>query len=232
MWLGGAAPVVDSAGNVWVASGNGSNTAGNSPDASDSVVEMSPSMTIVQAFTPSTWRTDNSADADLGSSPPAVMGNGLVFQAGKSHAAYLLEQSRLGGVGGQVTLMSPFCTGVVDGGDAFSNRVLYAPCSNGVTAVQVNARRRTMRVLWRTSSGSPGPPILAGRYVWTMNRNGTLFGLRKAGGVRAVTLSVGTPANHFPTPSVAPACYWRPTPIRWSPSAEPVGHIQGVAARI
>ncbi|HEY5024850.1 MAG TPA: PQQ-binding-like beta-propeller repeat protein [Acidimicrobiales bacterium] len=201
VWLGGAAPVVDSSGNVWVATGNGSNTTGSSPDGSDSVIELSSSLGPVQSFTPSTWRTDNAADFDLGSSAPALMGNGLVFMAGKSQTAYLLNQSKLGGVGTQVAQRS-FCGSVVDGGDAFTTTVVYAPCLRGVEAVKVIAHSHRMRVLWKTSTGSSGPPIIAGNMIWTLRRDGTLFGLRKSNGRPMVRLTVGAPANHFATPSV------------------------------
>jgi hypothetical protein len=201
VWMGGAAPVVDSIGNVWIATGNGSNTTGSSPDGSDSVIELSSSLAVVQSFTPSTWRPENASDADLGSSAPAIMGNGLVFMAGKSRTAYLLNQSKLGGVGGQVAQRS-FCGSDVDGGEAFTTTVVYAPCVKGVVAVKVNARTHKMRVLWSTSTGSSGPPIVAGNMVWTIRRDGTLFGLRKSNGRSSVRLTVGAPSNHFSTPSV------------------------------
>lgn len=201
VWLGGAAPVVDGNGNIWVATGNGSNTSG-SPDFSDSVVELSPSLGVVQTFTPSTWPGDNATDADLGSSPPALMGKGLVFMAGKSQTAYLLNQSALGGVGGQVAERFSFCGNDVDGGEAFTSTVVYAPCLNGIVAVRVTVRGHRMRVLWSTPTGSSGPPIIAGNKVWTMSQSGILYGLRKTNGTAAVTLNVGAPANHFPTPAV------------------------------
>ncbi len=201
VWMGGAAPVVDAGGNIWVATGNGSNTSGVSPDGGDSVIELSQSLTPVQSFTPSTWRSDNADDADLGSSAPAIMGNGLVFMAGKSRTAFLLNQSKLGGVGGQVAQRS-FCGGVVDGGEAFTSSVVYAPCSKGVAAVKVNARTHRMRVMWSTSTNSSGPPIVAGNMVWTIRHDGILFGLRRSNGRPVVRLTVGAPANHFPTPSV------------------------------
>jgi outer membrane protein assembly factor BamB len=202
VWLGGAAPVVDAGGNVWVATGNGSNTTGSSPDRSDSVVELSSSLDVLQSFTPATWRTDNATDADLGSSAPALMGNGLVFQAGKSQTAFLLNESELGGVGGQVGERAPFCGTNVDGGEAFTSTVVYVPCLAGVTAVKVNARKHTMRVLWKSSTGSGGPPIVFANRVWTIRHDGILFGLRRSNGRPAVQLTVGAPANHFPTPAV------------------------------
>ncbi|MGD0380904.1 MAG: PQQ-binding-like beta-propeller repeat protein [Acidimicrobiales bacterium] len=201
VWLGGAAPVVDSGGNIWFATGNGSNTTGPSPDGGDSVIELSSSLVPLQSFTPSTWQTDNADDFDLGSSPPALMGNGLVFMAGKSRTAYLLKESKLGGVGGEVT-EQPFCGTNVDGGEAFTTKVVYAPCLAGVQAVRVNTRNHKLHVLWSTSTGSSGPPIVAGNKVWTIRQDGTLFGLRKSNGKVVVQLTVGAPSNHFPTPAV------------------------------
>jgi outer membrane protein assembly factor BamB len=202
LWMGGAGPVVDRNGNIWVATGNGSNTTGASPDGSDSVVELSSSLQVLQSFTPSTWQTDNASDADLGSAPPSIMGNGFVFQAGKSQRAYLLDASNLGGVGGQVAQLSSFCGSVVDGGTAFTSSVVYVPCGAGVEAVRITTSKRTMRVLWTSSTGASGPPIVAGGKVWTMSHAGTLYGLKPSNGKPVVQLTVGAPKNHFPTPAV------------------------------
>jgi hypothetical protein len=133
--------------------------------------------------------------------------------AGKSRTAYLLNQSKLGGVGGQVT-EKPFCGNDVDGGEAFTATVLYAPCLSGVVAVKVNAHTHKMRVLWATSTNSSGPPILVGNMVWTIRRDGILFGLRKSNGKPAVQLTVGRPANHFPTPAVGDGLLLAPSSDR------------------
>ena len=42
--MGGAAPVVDQSGNVWVATGNGDAVPGDPYDGSDSVIELSHSV--------------------------------------------------------------------------------------------------------------------------------------------------------------------------------------------
>ena len=43
VWMGGAAPIVDSSGNIWIATGNGSTTSSSQPyDNSDGVLELSP----------------------------------------------------------------------------------------------------------------------------------------------------------------------------------------------
>ncbi|HUY20998.1 MAG TPA: PQQ-binding-like beta-propeller repeat protein [Acidimicrobiales bacterium] len=201
IWMGGASPVVDPGGNIWVTTGNGSNTSGASPDGSDSVIELSPALHVLQSFTPSTWQNDNAVDADLGSSAPAILGNGLVFQAGKSRTAYVLNAFNLGGVGHQVSLKRSFCGSTVDGGVAVTSTALYIPCLKGLQAVRITPHD-AVHVMWRTRTGSTGPAIVAGGLVWTLHRDGVLYGLREKNGRVAVQLTVGAPANHFPTPSV------------------------------
>ena len=90
IWMGGAAPIVAASGNIWVATGNSAFTTSGKPyDISDGVLKLSAGLTKVkQYFAPSTWSTDNARDADLGSSAPALMADGLAMQAGKSGTAY------------------------------------------------------------------------------------------------------------------------------------------------
>ena len=68
--MGGAAPVVDAGGNIWVTAGNGSvASAGHAYDNSDSVLELSPSLHLLQYFAPSAWARNNAADLDLSTAP-------------------------------------------------------------------------------------------------------------------------------------------------------------------
>ena len=66
--MGGAAPIVDAVGHVWVATGNGFEHVGLLPRLQRlcyrAVVE--PCIPI-QFFAPSTWAVDNRNDYDLGS---------------------------------------------------------------------------------------------------------------------------------------------------------------------
>ena len=136
VWMGGAAPEVDSAGNIWVATGNGSSS--TPYDFSDSVLELSPGLTRTQYFAPSTWSSDNSHDQDLGSTAPALLSNGTVLQVGKSSTAYLLNQASLGGIGGQIGSPIAACGSDADGGDAIAGTVVYVPCGSGVQAIQTS----------------------------------------------------------------------------------------------
>ena len=84
VWMGGAAPVVDSDGNIWVTAGNGSVTSSSHAyDDSDSVLELSPSLTLKQYFAPSSWPSDNAHDLDFSTSV-ALLSDGQVVAASKS----------------------------------------------------------------------------------------------------------------------------------------------------
>jgi len=205
VWMGGAAPEVDGQGDVWFASSNSAfSSSSDAYDDSDGVIELSPSLHVVQAFAPSTWYSDNGSDFDLGSSSPALVpGDGLVFQAGKSHNGYVLSAAALGGVGGQKQTLASFCSGDVDGGTAVSGTTVYEPCQAGVVAAST-AAPGSASVLWRTTSGAGGPPIVAGGLVWSIDTgSAVLDGLNPANGAVVQSFALGSEANHFPTPTVA-----------------------------
>jgi hypothetical protein len=207
IWMGGASPVIDGSGNIFLATGNSAFVSSTDPyDNSDGVLELNPStLALEQSFTPGTWYADNASDLDLGSSSPALLSGGLVFQAGKSQHAYVLSASSLGGVGGQLATANNYCGSVVDGGSAVQGDTVYTPCALGVVKTQVTpGSPPTVTSVWRTATGSPGPPVIAGGLVWTINHNnGTLYGLDPTAGTASQSFSIGSVANHFPTPSVA-----------------------------
>ena len=201
VWMGGAAPEVDGSGNIWVAVGNGSVTSGISSqyDGSDSVTELSPGLNRLQYFAPATWGGQNATDQDLGSTAPALVGNGTVLQVGKSQTAYLLSRGNLGNINGELT-SSATCSGFnADGGDAVSGSVVYVPCQGGVEAISTSLSPPSVQVQWQAHVG--GPPIIAGGYVWSIG-GGNLDALDPASGTVVHQFAVGSEANHFPTPSV------------------------------
>jgi len=201
IWMGGAAPEVDASGNIWVSAGNGSVGQTGAPyDDSDSVLELSPSLRLLQSFAPRNWRSDNDNDRDLGSAPPALV-EGSVVQAGKSQTAFLLAESHLGGVGGQEAALSLCSGGDVDGGVAVSGHVVYLPCESGVEAITVGGSPPSLSKVWQTRSGATAPPIEAGGLVWSIGGS-SLYGLDPQTGHSVVTLNIPKSANHFPTPSV------------------------------
>jgi outer membrane protein assembly factor BamB len=201
VWMGGAAPAVDAAGHVLVSAGNGSvYKASRGYDDSDSVLDLSPSMRLLQYFAPASWASDNSRDLDL-SAEPALLPGGRVLIAGKSAIAYLLDGAHLGGIGGQLAATAPVCGANIDGGTAVTGSTVYLPCGSGIVAVRAKASPPGLQPLWSSQTGG-GPPIVAGGLVWTLSQGGTLYGLDPGTGQVRQQAAVGTPANHFPTPSV------------------------------
>ena len=192
-------PRSTAAGNIWVTTGNGSSS--TPYDCSDSVLELSPSSDSEQYFAPSNWSSDNS-----GRPRPRVVTAGAALERDRScrpasrSGAYLLSQAALGGIGGQLGV-TPVCPAAVDGdgGDAVLGTVVYVPCQGGVRRCRP---ARHSASLWQSRRPGPtGPPIEAGGLVWSIG--GSNVALRRSTRRTAPssrTLSVGSEANHFPTP--------------------------------
>ena len=201
VWMGGAAPVIDSDGNIWVTAGNGSVTSSSQAyDDSDSVLELSPALTLEQYFAPSSWPSDNAHDLDF-STGVALLADGQVVAASKSRTVFLLNGSSLGGIGGQQAQLGDACGTVIDGGLAVEGSTVYLPCLSGPIAVQTTDSPAGLRLLWSSSVGG-GPPVVTAGLVWTIGSNGVLYGLNPASGAVQDQATIGAPANHFPTPSV------------------------------
>jgi outer membrane protein assembly factor BamB len=201
IWMGGAAPAVDAKGNVWVSVGNGSvHSSGQAYDDSDSVLELTATGRLKQYFAPSSWTSDNAKDLDM-STAPVLLADGQVVLAGKSPVVYLLNGAHLGGTGTQEASLSSVCSNDIDGGSAIVGMTIYLPCLDGPVAIHVTKSPASLRVLWRTSVGG-GPPVVAAGLVWTVGKNGVLYGLDAATGQVRQQASIGTVDNDFTTPSV------------------------------
>lgn len=201
IWMGGAAPVIDGHGNIWVVSGNGSvDSSSHAYDYGVAALELSSSLRLEQYFTPADWASRNATDVDMPTAP-VLLPSGQVLVADKSGTAYLLDGSRLGGIGGeQATLKA--CESDIDGGAAMVGMTVFLPCLNGISAVQVTASPPGLRLLWNSGVGG-GPPLVAAGLVWTIGQNGVLYGLDPGTGRIRQQVTMGTPVNHFPTPSMA-----------------------------
>lgn len=183
-------------GGILVAVGNGATAGTGTYDYTDSVLKLAGEK-ITDSFSPSTWRTDNANDLDLGSQGPQIVGN-FVFIAGKSGTAYVLNRSKFGGIGGQVS-QQPLCKSF--GGAATVGNVVYVPCTDGVRAVRINSNG-TMTVLWHAASGTNGSPTVGGGYVWALDTGaGVLHVLSPSTGASLYSVSVGS-VNRFATPAL------------------------------
>jgi polyvinyl alcohol dehydrogenase (cytochrome) len=218
VWMGGAAPVVDSSGDIWVSTGNGSvYSYQHAYDDGDAVLELSSSLRLLQFFAPATWATNNSQDLDM-STAPVLLPDGQVVLAGKSRIVYLLNGAQLGGIGHQQAtlgdsnhaIVGSACGDDIDGGAAVVGMTVYLPCLSGIIAVRASSSPPALQLLWSSGTGG-GPPIVAGGLVWTIGQNGILYGLNPATGKVRQQVTIGAPANHFPTPSVADGLLLAPT---------------------
>lgn len=102
VWQSGRAPAVDSAGNVYLFTGNGWQSGYDGIRAfSETVLKLSPAnqLALLDWFTPSNWSSLDSTDKDLSSSGPLVVPNtnpALLAGGGKTGTLYLLNTTNLG----------------------------------------------------------------------------------------------------------------------------------------
>jgi polyvinyl alcohol dehydrogenase (cytochrome) len=194
IWAPGGATVDN--GQLPYAVGNGEST--QDYDHSDSVLALTPQLTLTDSFSPATWASDNANDRDLGLMSAVVVG-GRVLAVGKSGIGYLLDAARLGGIGGQLT-STPICQAF--GGSAVAGSTVYLPCADSTRAVDVDPTGG-MRVLWTAPMPSDGSPAVGGGAVWvTDTDHGVLYALDPATGAPRQQIDVGQ-LPHFASPTLA-----------------------------
>ena len=111
-------------GSLYVATGNGMPV--DQVDDSDSVLRLGPDLAVQDRFTPANFAALSSDDQDLGSTAPALLPDGLVFQIGKQGTGYVLDGSPLGGTGGELA-SADLCEGGF-GGDAVDGSTVVFSC--------------------------------------------------------------------------------------------------------
>lgn len=103
IWMSGAAPAADGDGNVYISTGNGSWD--GTTNFGDSVVKLSPTLQVLDYFTPYDQETLDSNDEDLGSGGPLLIPEQTgpfsdeSIVCGKPRSVYLLNAEHLGGIG-------------------------------------------------------------------------------------------------------------------------------------
>ena len=99
IWCAGQAPSVDAAGNIYISTGNGSfgTTPNNLVQTGNSFIKLSPSLQLLDYFTPYNSATMNSGDMDLGSSGLLLIPNtSYVLGGGKQGILYLADSNGMG----------------------------------------------------------------------------------------------------------------------------------------
>jgi outer membrane protein assembly factor BamB len=176
--------------------GNGEST--GEYDHSDSVLALTPELTLADSFSPAEWAADNAADLDLGSMGPVVVGD-RVLAVGKRGVAYVLDATKLGGVGGQLN-MQPVCDAY--GGSAVAGSTVYLPCTSGVQAVDIDPRGAP-RQRWTAPVPAGGSPVVGGGAVWAADTSdGVLYALDPSTGRPLQRIDVGD-LPRFASPSLS-----------------------------
>lgn len=184
--------------SIYVATGNSTPVGGIND--SDSVLRLSQGLQVLGRFTPANFVALSANDADLASTAPAMLPGGLIFQVGKEGVGYVLNGTRLGGTGGQLS-SSKVCEGGFGGDAVTGDRVVFS-CFNSLRAISVTrgkqGGRPTIRKLWSVNV-SPGPPIIAGGVVWDVSRDNVLSGYRLSDGKTVFSTSTAPVDTSFPS---------------------------------
>jgi outer membrane protein assembly factor BamB len=203
IWQGGGAPAVDAAGSVYVATGNTTGSAPSTYDDSDSILRLTPQVSVQDYFAPSTWSQDDGTDTDLGSAAPQLVDGGLIFQAGKNGQGYLVNSAAMGHELNPPAYQANACRSF--GADAYSPGSVFVTCTDGVRAFSLSTAPAGFAQRWRGPSDANGPPIISAGLVWVAAYNSSkLYGLDPATGAVRVTQS--TPSMngvHFVTPAAS-----------------------------
>jgi uncharacterized protein YjdB len=96
VWMGSGGPVADGAGNVYISTGNGpwNPTQGS---YSDSILKFSPTLQLLDYFTPEEYGYMNCEDSDLAAGGLMMIpGSGQIVGGGKMGKIYLLNTAGLG----------------------------------------------------------------------------------------------------------------------------------------
>jgi polyvinyl alcohol dehydrogenase (cytochrome) len=196
VWQSGGAPAVDSAGDLYVSTGNANpDPPAGGPDPkkfTESVVKLSPTLKPMAAFKD----TVAGGDEDLSTGNPVLLPDGDLFAVGKTDIGYVLTQAHLS----EVAAIRGVCGSDPDGGpayDAITDQV-FVPCRGGGIQ-EVNLGDHT---LGARLSGANGAPILIDGNLWAAQYPGgvlTEFDVRTGDAMQTIQVRSSIPT--FTSPS-------------------------------
>ncbi len=237
IWMSAAAPSADSAGDIYIATGNGTSDGIN--NFGESVVKLSPQLQPLDYFTPFDYQTLNQNDLDLGSGNVLVVPDQTgpypheLIACGKPTPIYLLNRDALGGRGTTSDNVLQRLDHQVGGTGSF--RDSGQPCYNSPAMWQQNvyfvANHDVMKMF--TLSASTGllsaTPVSQGAFTYNwpgadpaISSNGNANGI-----VWTLDVSTGTLRANDAT-DVSKVLFVSPnlgTAIRWSPPTVANGHV-------
>jgi hypothetical protein len=97
VWMGSGGPVADSSGNIYISTGNGPYDTTKAAYG-DSILKFSPTLQLMDHFTPADYQFMNCNDSDLAAGGLMMIpGSGKIVGGGKMGKLYLVNTSGLGG---------------------------------------------------------------------------------------------------------------------------------------
>jgi outer membrane protein assembly factor BamB len=191
-----AGPAIDSAGNLWVTTGNSAGQ--NAYDFGNAIIRLDARLNPADYFAPSNWAQLNAGDADLGSLGAVLLPDSRVLAMGKDGIAYLADTGNLGHVGNPVASLKVGAGAF--GAAATTGGVVFVPTTKALVAITVSGDQ--LAVAWRAGGGS-GPPIIAGGAVWALGYDGKLRAMDPATGKVLFSAQLGNPVSRFISPAAA-----------------------------
>ena len=203
---GRAGPIIDpSTGNIFVATGNGPYD--GKTNWGDALIELDPGATHMLAnYTPTDNASLDASDADLGSTSPVLLPNGIVAQGGKDRLIRTLATSSISGAvphsGGEVaTVPTPSNNLLFTAIAVWENAGatwLFAADGGATTAWTTSNGALTKR--WSAATGGTSPVVAAG-LLYVYNPSGGLHIYNPITGFQYANLACG--GGHWNSPIVA-----------------------------
>jgi len=129
IWMSGGGPVIDSSGNLLYSTGNG--LYDGVSNFGDSIVKLSPSLSLLDWFTPDNFSFLQGNDEDLGSSSPLMIpGTNIVVAGGKDGNLYVLNTPLGKEAPGNSQIIQSMNIGSIFSAPAFWNGELYLWSTN------------------------------------------------------------------------------------------------------
>jgi outer membrane protein assembly factor BamB len=201
IWARSGAVVVPGTGQVLVATGNG--PWNGRTDWGDSLLLLSPTLRLQRNWTPANQAELESADADLGSTGPALLAGGYLVQGGKDGKLRLLRLSTLGGrlgaTGGELQTVSlPGSADLFSAPAVWKGTWVFVANDAGTQAWRLANGR--LRLAWQNEMPGTSPVVAGGLlYVYKMNGGGLSVYTPGAGRL-LTTLEAGS--GHWQSPIV------------------------------
>ncbi|MGH9608201.1 MAG: PQQ-binding-like beta-propeller repeat protein [Bryobacteraceae bacterium] len=205
IWGRGGATIDPKTGDIFVASGNGPYN--GKTNWSDALIELNASATrMLGNYTPSNNSYMNERDLDMGSTSPALLGDGIVAQGGKDAKIVLLKISQIAGTGphqdhelqvvstpGSDMLFSDLAVWRHNG-----ETWVFAADKGGTEAWTFSNDKLTGK--WKNGTGGTSP-LVAGGLLYVYDPAGGLDVYDPASGKHIADLSCGP--GHWNSPIVA-----------------------------